>query len=169
MIQSSDEEDKEEGEDLPEGFWLQADSMHCINIRKADEFKAYVNQICSNLFPMVKQGRDVEEEYRKVVCIIYWACKAVRNSSLIGDTDPECIAGSVRDLNCVAWRQKLLGKDEAIPKELLIDEEEDSQVAIETKEIEETEIGGYRQTTGRQEKGVVTSHSGDHYIKRICS
>ena len=89
---------------------------------------------------MVKQGRDVEEEYRKVVCSVYLACKAVRYSSLIGKADAECVARSVKDLNCVAWRQKLMGKCEAIPKELLIDEEEDPQVAIETKEIPEEEI-----------------------------
>ena len=82
----------------------------------------------------------MEEEYQKVVRSIYWACKAVGNGSLVTEADPECLAGSVKDLNYVAWRQKLLGKGEAVPKELLIDEEEDPQVAIETKEIEEAEI-----------------------------
>ena len=48
--------------------------------------------------------------------------------------------GSVKDLNCVAWKLKLTEKAEAILKELLVDEEEDPQVAIETKEIEEAEI-----------------------------
>ena len=64
----------------------------------------------------------------------------VGNGSLIADADLECVAGSVKDLNCVAWRLKLTGKAEAIPKELLIDEEEDPQVAIESKEISEAEI-----------------------------
>ena len=52
------------------------------------------------------------------------------------------MAGSVKDLNCVAWRLKLTGKTQAVPKELLVDEEEDAQVAIETTEIEEKEVYG---------------------------
>ena len=40
----------------------------------------------------------------------------------------------------MAWRQKLMGKGEGIPKELLIDKEEDPQVAIESKEITEEDI-----------------------------
>ena len=58
----------------------------------------------------------------------------------MNDTDPECVARSVKDLNCVAWRQKLLGKDKAIPKELLVDKEEDAQVAIEMTEIPEEKV-----------------------------
>ena len=59
---------------------------------------------------------------------------------MVAGADLECVAGSVKDLNCVAWRLKLTGKAEVIPKELLVDEGEDPQVAIETKEIEEPEI-----------------------------
>ena len=116
VIQSPDEEDMEDEESLLEGFCLQADSIHCINIQKLDEFQAYLHQICADFIQMVKQGREVKEEYRKVMRSIYWACGVVRNSSLIGEADPECVAGSVKDLNCVAWHQKLLGKYEAIPK-----------------------------------------------------
>ena len=58
----------------------------------------------------------------------------------MNDTDPECVARSVKDLNCVAWRQKLLGKGKAIPKELLVDKEEDVQVAIEMTEIPEEKV-----------------------------
>ena len=89
---------------------------------------------------MVKQDRGVEEEYRKVVRSTYWACKAVGNGFLINDVDPECVAGSVKDLNCVAWRLKLMEKMQAVPKELLFDKEEDPQVAIETMEIDEKEV-----------------------------
>ena len=89
---------------------------------------------------MVCQGRGVEEEYRKVVCSIYWACKAVGNGSLVADADPECVAGLVKDLNCVAWRLKLTGKAEAILKELLVEEQEEPQVAIESWEIQEKDI-----------------------------
>ena len=67
-------------------------------------------------------------------------CKAVGNGSLINDADPECVARSVKDLNCMAWRLKLTGKTEAIPKELLVDEEEDAQIAIEMTEIPEEKV-----------------------------
>ena len=71
---------------------------------------------------------------------MYWACKAVGNGSLISDADPECVAGSVKDLNFVASRLKLTGKTQAVLKELLVDEEEDAQVSIETTEIQEKEV-----------------------------
>ena len=143
MIQSPDEEDNDNDEEtghIPEGFHLLEESVHCLNIGKSEEFKAYCQQICMDLIQMVRQGRGVEEEYQKVMRSIYWACKAVGNGSLVAGVDPECVAGSVKDLNCVAWRLKLTGKAEAILKELLVDEGEDPQVAIETKEIEEAEI-----------------------------
>ena len=114
--------------------------MHCMNIRASEGFKAYLNEICTEFIKMARQGCGVEEEYRKVIRSMYWACKAVGNSSLINDADPECMAGSVKDLNCVAWRLKLTGKMQAVPKELLLDEEEDIQVAIETTEIDEKEV-----------------------------
>ena len=136
------EEDKDDDEDepLPEGFHLLEESVHCINIRKSEEFKAYLNEICTEFIKMVQQGHGVEEEYRKVVRSTYWACKAVGNGSLINDADPECVAGSVKDLNCIAWKLKLTGKTQAVPKELLVNEEEDPQVAIETMDIGEKEV-----------------------------
>ena len=73
IIQSPDEDvgdSDDDDEPLLEGFHLLKESVHCINIPKADQFRAYFNQICSEL-----------------VCSIYWACKAVRHSSLIGDED----------------------------------------------------------------------------------
>ena len=139
VIQSPDKEadDKEEEVPLREGFYLLEERVHCMNMTQSDDFRAYLHQICSNLVPMVRQGRDVEEEYWKVVRSIYWACKAVGNGSLVNNTDPECVARSVKYLNCIAWRQKLLSKGQTILKDLLIEEEEDPHVTIETKEIAE--------------------------------
>ena len=71
---------------------------------------------------------------------MYWACKAVGKGSLISEADPECVVGSVKDLNYIAWKLKLTGKMQAVPKELLVDKEEDPQVAKETTEIEEKEV-----------------------------
>ena len=45
-IQSPDEEDEDEL--LPEGFHLLEESVHCMNIRESDGFRAYLNQICSD-------------------------------------------------------------------------------------------------------------------------
>ena len=45
VIQSPDEDAEEEEEPLPEGFCLQEDRMHCINIRKSDEFRGYLHQV----------------------------------------------------------------------------------------------------------------------------
>ena len=139
-IQSPEEDEEEDEEPLPEGFHLLEESVHCINIKKLEGFKAYLNEICTEFIKMVQQGCGVEEEYRKVVRSMYWACKAVGNGSLISIVDPECVAGSVKDLNCIEWKLKLTGKMQAVPKELLIDEEEDPQVAVETMEIEEKEV-----------------------------
>ena len=141
VIQSPDKE-ADDNEEVPllEGFHLLKESIHCMNMTQSEDFRAYIHQICNDFIRMVRQGIGVEEEYQKVVRSIYWACKAVGNGSLVREADPKCVARSVKDLNCVAWRQKLLGKEEAIPKELFIDEEEDSCVAIESKEIAEEDI-----------------------------
>ena len=139
-ILSLGEEEEEDEEQLPEGFHLLEEHVHCINIRKSEEFKAYLNEICTEFIKMVQQGCGVEEKYRKVVRSMSWACKAVGNCSLISNADRECVAGSVKDLNCAAWKLKLTGKMQAVPKELLIDDEEDPWVAIETTEIEEKEV-----------------------------
>ena len=83
MIQTPDEEDDDDDDEeagpVPEGFHLLEESVHCLNIGKSDEFKAYCHQIYTDLIQMVRQGRGVEEEYRKVVRSIYWACKVVGN------------------------------------------------------------------------------------------
>ena len=99
-IQSPDEEDEEQDEEpLPEGFHPLEESIHCINIRQSDEFKAYLHQFCNDFIQMVRQGRGVEEEYRKVVRSMYWTCKAVGNGSLVNEVDPECVARLVKDFN----------------------------------------------------------------------
>ena len=58
-IQSPDEDAAEDDKDepLPEGFHLLEESMHCISIHKAEKFRVYCNQICTDLVQMVRQGR----------------------------------------------------------------------------------------------------------------
>ena len=90
-IQSPDEEEMPEQQPLPEGFRLQADSIHCLNIMEAGKFQAYIRQICNNFISVVKKGKDVEEEYWKVVRSIYWVCQAVGSKLLIAEAEPELI------------------------------------------------------------------------------
>ena len=42
-IASADEED--DPDDIPEGFHLQEESPHCINMKRADDYQAYLRQI----------------------------------------------------------------------------------------------------------------------------
>ena len=55
-IQSPDEENEEDEQEepLPEGFYLLEESVHCMNIRESDEFKAYFNEICMEFIKMVR-------------------------------------------------------------------------------------------------------------------
>ena len=73
VIQSPDEEAEDEEEDvpLPEGFHLLEESVHCMNMTLSDDFRDYVQQICTDLIQMVRQGRGLEEEYQKVVRSIF--------------------------------------------------------------------------------------------------
>ena len=42
-IASAEEED--DPDDIPEGFHLQEESPHCINMKRADDYQAYLRQI----------------------------------------------------------------------------------------------------------------------------
>ena len=42
-IASAEEED--DPDDIPEGFHLQEESPHCINMTRADDYQAYLRQI----------------------------------------------------------------------------------------------------------------------------
>ena len=42
-IKSADEED--EPDDIPEGFHLQEESLHCINMKQAEDYQAYLRQL----------------------------------------------------------------------------------------------------------------------------
>ena len=38
-------EEEDEPDDIPEGFHLQEESPHCINMKRADDYQAYLRQI----------------------------------------------------------------------------------------------------------------------------
>ena len=70
-----DEQDKEDK--IPEGFHLQEESLHCLNMQKAEDFQADLQQLVLEFEKMLKAGRiDMRAEYRKVIESFYWACKA---------------------------------------------------------------------------------------------
>ena len=64
---ASAEEDNDP-DDVPEGFHLQEESPHCINMKRADDYQAYLRQIVLEFEQLIKSGTtDVWENYSKVI------------------------------------------------------------------------------------------------------
>ena len=53
-IASSEEED--DPDDIPEGFHLQEESPHCINMKRAEDYEAYLRQIVLDFEQLIKSG-----------------------------------------------------------------------------------------------------------------
>ena len=65
-IRSVDEED--EPDDIPEGFHLHEQSPHCINMKRAEDYQAYLRQIVLDFECIIKSGStDIRENYGKVI------------------------------------------------------------------------------------------------------
>ena len=76
-IASADEED--EPDDIPEGFHLQEQSLHCINMKRAEaeDYQAYLRQIVIDFERLIKSGAtDIRDSYDKVIQSMFWAVKA---------------------------------------------------------------------------------------------
>ena len=74
-IASAEEED--DPDDVPEGFHLQEESPHCINMMRAEDYQAYLRQIVLDFERLIKSGAtEVTEEYSKVIQSMFWAVKA---------------------------------------------------------------------------------------------
>ena len=74
-IMSAVEEDEED--EIPEGFHLQEESPHCLNMKQVEDFQAYLRQLVLEFERMLKAGgTDMKIEYGKVIESFYWACKA---------------------------------------------------------------------------------------------
>ena len=116
-IRSTDEEDEED--QIPEGFHLQVESPHCLNMQRAEDFQAYLRQLVLEFKKMLKVGgTDMKAEYGKVIESFFWACKATKQT-ICNDAVPEDVLASVEDLSCKAWKWKLNGKDSADPTTLV--------------------------------------------------
>ena len=85
-IASAEEED--EPDDIPEGFHLQEESPHCINMTRAEDYQAYLRQVVLEFKRLIKSGAtNISEEYAKVIQSMFWAVKANKQTILNG-ADP---------------------------------------------------------------------------------
>ena len=79
-IASAEEED--DPDDIPEGFHLQEESPHCINMTRADDYQAYLRQIVLEFERLIKSGAtNIAEEYAKVIQSMFWAVKANKQTN----------------------------------------------------------------------------------------
>ena len=116
-IASAEEED--DPDDIPEGFHLQEESPHCINMTRAEDYQAYLQQVVLEFERLIKSGAtNISEEYAKVVQSMFWAVKANKQTILNG-ADPAEVVASVPDARCKALRLKLSGKTAVDPTTLV--------------------------------------------------
>ena len=107
-IRSADEED--EPDTIPEGFHLQEESPHCLNMQRSKDYQAYLCQVVGKFECLLKTGgRDIQEAYGQVIESFYWACRANKNT-IIEDVDKDEILRSIKDPTCKAWKMKLTGR-----------------------------------------------------------
>ena len=137
-IASAEEED--DPDDIPEGFHLQEESPHCINMKRADDYQAYLRQIVLEFERLIKSGAtNISEEYGKVIQSMFWAVKANKQTILNG-ADPAEVLASIPDAKCKAWRLKLNGKTTVDPVTLVDDTEIGPQMASDVMNLKPQEI-----------------------------
>ena len=137
-IASAEEED--DADNIPEGFHLQEESPHCINMKRADDYQAYLRQIVLEFERLIKSGgTNISEEYGKVIQSMFWAVKANKQTILNG-VDPVEVLASVPDARCKAWRLKLSGKTAIDPTSLVEDTEIGPQMASDVMNLKPQEI-----------------------------
>ena len=137
-IASTEEED--DPDDIPEGFHLQEESPHCINMMRADNYQAYLRQVVLELERLIKTGvTDVRENYGKVIQSMFWVVKANKQTILNG-VDPDEVLASIPDPKCKAWRMKLTGKMAVDPGTLVDDTEIGPQTASEMMKMKPQEV-----------------------------
>ena len=137
-IASAEEED--DPDDIPEGFHLQEESPHCINMTRADDYQAYLRQIVLEFERLIKSGAtNIAEEYAKVIQSMFWAVKANKQTILNG-ADPAEVLASVPDARCKAWKLKLNGKTAIDPTTLVDSMEIGPQMASDVVNLKPQEI-----------------------------
>ena len=137
-IVSAEEEDYPD--DIPEGFHLQEQSPHCINMTRAEDYQAYLRQIMIEFERLIKSGvTDVRENYSKVIQSMFWAVKANKQTILNG-ADPDEVLASIPDPKCRAWQMKLNRKMVVDPGTLVDDTEIGPQMASEVIKMKPQEV-----------------------------
>ena len=137
-IASAEEED--DPDDILEGFHLQEESPHCINMRRADNYQAYLRQIILEFERLIKSGAtNISEEHGKVIQSMFWAVK-VNKQTILNGADPVEVLASVPDARCKAWRLKLSGKMAIDPTTLVEDTEIGPQMASDVMNLKPQEI-----------------------------
>ena len=116
-ILSADEQDEED--EIPEGFHLQEESPHCLNMQRVEDFQAYLRQVVLEFEKMLKAGgMDMGAEYSKVIESFYWVCKA-NKQTICNDAVADDVLASIKDPLCKAWKLKLNGKESVDPTTLV--------------------------------------------------
>ena len=128
-IASADEED--EPDTIPEGFHLQEESPHCVNMQRSEDFQAYLRQVVAEFERLLKSGsKDIKEAYRQVVESFYWACRA-NKITIIEAADRDEILRAIKDPTCRAWKMKLSGRKTLDPMSIIQEETIGPQMASE--------------------------------------
>ena len=137
-ITSAEEDD--DPDDVPEGFHLQEESPHCINMTRVDDYQAYLREIVLEFERLIKSGAtDIRENYSKVIQSMFWAVKANKQTILNG-VDPDEVLASIPDPKCRAWWMKLNGKTTVDPGTLIDDTEIGPQTASEIMKMKPQEV-----------------------------
>ena len=137
-IASAEEED--EPDDILEGFHLQEESPHCINMTRAEDYQAYLRQVVLKFERLIKSGAtNISEEYAKVIQSMFWAVK-VNKQTILNGADPAEVLASVPDARCKAWRLKLNGKTAVDPTTLVEDTDIGPQMASDVMNLKPQEI-----------------------------
>ena len=137
-IASAEEEDGPDN--ILEGFHLQEQSPHCINMTRAEDYQAYLRQIVIEFERLIKSGAtDIRENYSKVIQSMFWAVKANKQTILNG-ADPDEVLASIPDPKCRAWQMKLNGKMAVDPGTLVDDTEIGPQTASEMMKMKPQEV-----------------------------
>ena len=137
-IRSADEED--EPDTIPEGFHLQEESPHCVNMQRSEDYQAYLRQVFGEFKRLLKTGgRGIQDVYGQVIESFYWACRANKNT-IIEDTDRDEILRLIKDQTCRAWKMKLSGRKMLDPTSIIQEEPIGPQTAWEMVSMNPEEV-----------------------------
>ena len=113
---STDEQDEEDK--IPEGFHLQEESPHCLNMQRVEDFQAYLrgNWYWSLRRMLKAGGTDMKTEYGKVIKSFFWACKAnkqtICNDAVAGRCPSKCEGSFMQSMEIKVERKRQCGPND---------------------------------------------------------